>query len=353
MNLAYKLARARFGQTGINPSVGCVIVKGDEILSIGQTGFNGRPHAETNAINGSLQKVNGAKMYITLEPCNHYGKTPPCTNLIIKKKIKEVFYSINDIDKKVSGKSFKILKSKKISVKKGLLASEVSKFYESYFYNRKHRLPYVTGKLAISKNNLIYSKGVKRITDIQSDKLTHYLRYQNDSILISYKTLNCDNPRLDCRINGLSKYSPIKIILDNKLQSKVNSYLFRKIKNKNIIIFYNKADSSKIRLFKKKKINLIKSNLLKDGNFDLNKILKKLYSIGCRNLLVEGGSELSKSFFKNKLFNKFYLFKSPKKLSEFVSHKSFKSFYYLSQNYKSNAKIINNNGKDKIFMYQN
>ena len=113
MKLALNLARARLGLTGNNPSVGCVIVKNNKIISIGQTGFNGRPHAEYNAIKNSFENLQGSKMYITLEPCNHYGKTPPCTKKIISSGINEVFYSINDVDKKVKGKSFKILKKKK------------------------------------------------------------------------------------------------------------------------------------------------------------------------------------------------------------------------------------------------
>ena len=121
MELALSLASARHGLTGENPSVGCVIVKNDEIISIGQTGFNGRPHAEYSAIKNSNEILNNSTMYVTLEPCNHYGKTPPCTKQIIKNKIKEIIYSVDDVDKKVKGKSFKILKSKNIIVKKGLL----------------------------------------------------------------------------------------------------------------------------------------------------------------------------------------------------------------------------------------
>ena len=121
MNLALNLARARHGLTGDNPSVGCVIVKNGLVVSIGQTGFKGRPHAEYNAIRSSHENLKGSKMYVTLEPCNHYGVTPPCTNEIIKKKIKEVIYSIEDVDKNVRGKTFNLLKSKKIIAKKGLL----------------------------------------------------------------------------------------------------------------------------------------------------------------------------------------------------------------------------------------
>ena len=214
MKLAINLASARKGLTGENPSVGCLIVKNDEIISIGQTGFEGRPHAELNAINNCLEKIKGSKMYVTLEPCNHYGKTPPCTKSIIKSGISEVIYGMDDIDKKVKGKSFKILSNKKIKVKKGLLKAKAKNLYDTYIVNRIKKLPYVTGKIAISKNRLIYSEGIKRITDKSSDKLTHYLRYKNDSIMISSKTLNTDNPKLNCRLKGFEKFSPRRIILD-------------------------------------------------------------------------------------------------------------------------------------------
>ena len=352
MSLALTLASTRHGLTGENPSVGCVIVKNDEIISIGQTGYNGRPHAEFSAIKNSNEILSGSTMYVTLEPCNHYGKTPPCTKEIIKNKIKEIIYSVEDVDKKVKGKSFKILKSKNIIVKKGLLSKEVNNFYEPYFFNRKNKIPYVTGKIAVSKNNLIYSKGVKRITNIYSDKLTHFLRYKNDSLMISYKTLNEDNPKLDCRLEGLHKFSPKRIILDNNLEMKTNTYIFRTANKENTIIFYKKADKSKISIFKKKGIQLIRSNLLKNEKFDIKLILKKLYNLGCRNLLVESGNDLSKSFIKKKLFNQFYLFKSKKNLSKLVAYKVFNCFKDLSQRYK-NKNIINmKSGNDLITLYK-
>ena len=353
MSLALTLASARHGLTGENPSVGCVIVKNDEIISIGQTGYNGRPHAEYNAIKNSNEILNGSTMYVTLEPCNHYGKTPPCTKNIIKNKIKEIIYSVEDVDKKVKGKSFKILKSKNIIVKKGLLNKEINSFYEPYFFNRKNKIPYVTGKIAVSKNDLIYSKGTKRITDIHSDKLTHLLRYKNDSLMISYKTLNEDNPKLNCRIDGLHKFSPKRIILDNNLETNINSYIFRTANKNNTVIFYNKANKTKVLLFKKKGIELIRSNLLKNEDFDIKLILKKLYILGCRNLLVEGGNNLSKYIINNKLFNEFYLFKSPKKLSKLVAYKEFNCFKGLSQKYKIKKKINTQLGKDSITVYRN
>jgi len=155
-------------------------------------------------------------MYVTLEPCCHHGLTPPCTDLIIKSKISEVIYSVTDIDKRVSNKSFKILNSKKIIVKKGLLKNKIENFYSPYFFNRKKKLPYVTGKIAISKNNIIYSKKQKKITNSYTDRFTHMLRYQNDSLMITHKTLNKDNPKLNCRLKGFEKFSPKRIILESK-----------------------------------------------------------------------------------------------------------------------------------------
>ena len=353
MELALSLASARHGLTGVNPSVGCVIVKNNEVISIGQTGYGGTPHAEYNAIKDSNTNLEGSKLYVTLEPCNHYGKTPPCTNLIIKKKIQEVFYSIEDVDKKVKGKSFKILKSRNIIVKRDLLNKDVANFYSTYFFNRINKSPFVTGKIAMSKNNLIYSKKSKRITDRYSDKFTHFLRYKNDSIMISYKTLNKDNPKLNCRLSGLEKFSPKRIILDNNLDTKINSYIFSTANKNNTIIFYNNASKEKITLFKKKGIQLIKSNLTKIKYFDLKLVLKKLYKIGIRNILVEGGNDLSGSFLKDKLLNQFYLFKSPKILTKSVPYKDFNHIKYLIHNYRIKSKINNELTKDTITLYKN
>ena len=221
MDLALDLARAREGLTGTNPSVGCVIVKNNEIISIGQTSYNGRPHAELNAIQNAIKDVKGASMYVTLEPCSHHGITPPCTKAIINAEISEVIYSIIDVDKRVSGKTYKKLKSKDIAVKIGILQNRINKFYAPYFFNRKNKLPYVSGKIAISNNKLIYSKNRKKITNSLSDKFTHFLRYKNDSILISYKTLNKDNPRLNCRLKNMERFSPKRIVLDNNLNTNV------------------------------------------------------------------------------------------------------------------------------------
>ena len=352
MNLALNIARIRRGLTGKNPSVGCVITKNDKIISIGQTGYNGTPHAEANAIKNSYNDLKGSKMYITLEPCNHYGKTPPCTKNIIKNGISEVFYSIDDIDKKVKGKSLRILSKKNIKVRKGLLNKEARNLYNSYFINRKYKIPFVTGKIAISKNKLIYSNKFKRITDKISDKLTHYLRYKNDAIMVSAKTLNIDNPRLNCRIKGFENFSPIRVILDRNLKIKLNSYIIKSVKNNNTFIFFNSAKKDKVDFLKRKGINLVKSQLNKKKQFVLKKILKKLYTLGINNLLVEGGDKITKSFLNNRLFNEFFLFESQKNLSKEDEYVLFTSMNLLNKKYNINQKKSSKLDRDILRIYE-
>ena len=351
MNLALSLARDRLGLTGENPSVGCVIVKNDEVISFGQTGFNGRPHAEYNAIKSCKENLKGSKIYVSLEPCTHYGKTLPCSDIIIRSKIKEVIFSIIDSDIRTKSKSFKIFKSKKIKVKFGLLQNEAKKIYKSYTYSKNKNLPFVTGKLAVSKDKFIYSRNQKKITNEHSNSISHLLRYRNDSILISSRTLNIDNPRLDCRIKGLSHYSPKRIILDRNLLIKKKSFIFRTSNKKNTIIFYNKGPLKKINLLKKKGVKLIKSKIDKNNFFNLKLILNKIYSFGCRNLLVEGGKTLTTSFLKDKIFNQFYLFKSLNKLGKKAKLNVYSELNLLSFKYKKKSKINSFTGDDIIYLY--
>ena len=352
MKLAINLARSRRGLTGDNPSVGCLIVKNDKIISIGQTGYNGRPHAEYSAIKNSFENLKGSKMYVTLEPCNHYGKTPPCTKSIIKSGISELFYSMEDIDKRVRGKSFKILSSKKIIVKRGLLKKDAKDLYDSYIKNRISKLPYVTAKIAVSKNKLIYSKGANKITDKNSDKITHYLRYKNDSIMISSKTLNIDNPKLTCRLKGYDKFSPKRIILDKNLDIKLKSYIFKSAKKGNTILFYNSSNIVKNKVLKKKGLTLIKTKLDSKGLLDLKIVLKKLFTLGTRCLLVEGGDKISKNLIKNRLIDTFYLFQSLKNLKINKINQRFTSFGILNDKYKKISKITSKLAKDNITIYK-
>ena len=316
MSIAMNLAKERIGLTGLNPSVGCVIVKNNKILSFGQTGFSGRPHAETVAINRCKKNdLCGSSIYITMEPCTHYGKTPPCTNQIIKSKIKTVIYSSNDIDKRTSNKAFSLLRSKKINVKKGLLKSESKKIYTNYFNQKKYKKPFVAAKIACSNDYYTKSRS-KFITNEYSRNVSHLLRYKFDSILTSYKTVNNDNSKLTCRIKGLENHSPKRLIIDKDLKINNKSIVINDKYKNNTIIFHSASDKKKIRYFKSKGIKLIYTDLDFNNNVDLKKVFLKVYSIGIGSIIIEGGKLLTNSILKDKLINEFYLFKSKKNLGK-------------------------------------
>ena len=212
-------------------------------------------------------------------------------------------------------------------------------------------MPFVTGKLAVTKDKFIYSRKQKKITNEYSDGISHLLRYKNDSILITSKTLNIDNPKLNCRIEGLSKYSPKRIILDSNLSIKKNSYIFQTSNNKNTVIFYKNAPKIKINLLNKNGIKLIKLPTNDKNLFDLNVVLNKIYSLGCRNLLVEGGKSLTNNFLKHNLFNQFYLFQSPIKLGKNGKINISSQLHQLSFKYKNKSKINSFTGSDIIHLY--
>ena len=170
--------------------------------------------------------------------------------------------------------------------------------------------------------------------------------------MITYKTLNKDNPKLNCRLKGLNKYSPKRVILDNKLNSKLNSYVINTANKNNTLIFYNKADKSKILNFKRRGIKLIKSRINKQNRFDIKIILKKLYNLGTRNLLIEGGDVLTRYLVKNKIFNEFYLFKSQKNFSTSSEYLKFNSLNVLNQKYKKKIDLNLNLRKDRITLYR-
>ena len=350
MSLAILLAKQRIGLTGENPSVGCVIVKNKKVISYGQTGFGGTPHAEINAINNSSESLKGSSIFISLEPCNHYGKTPPCTNRIIKSKFKNVYYGINDIDKRTSGNSEKILKKKGIVVHKNVMSKKIYNLYKSYFYLKRNKFPYITGKIACSKNFIINSKE-RYISNNESLKVSHLLRFRNQGILISSSTLNDDNPKLDCRINGLETFSPIRFIIDKSLKIKINSNIVKSSKKIKTYIFYNKT-SKKLKILKKKGLKLILSPLNSEGNIDLKSVLSEIRNKNINYLLVEGGDKLTKSLLKANYFNEFYLFKSKKILkTKNNSIKINRIIKNLSKSFRFKKDLNTNLNGDKIIKY--
>ena len=304
INLAFEQAKINLGSTGKNPSVGCVVEKDDSILATGHTSLNGRPHAESNALNKNLN-FNGSNIFITLEPCSHFGKTPPCTNLIIKKNIKKVFFSVYDYDKRSRKKAIEIFKKKGIKTSVGLMSNFAKEFYRDYI--NKELTPLVDAKIAISKDNLTISKKKKWITNIHSRKRAHYLRSTYDAILSTSKSINKDNSKLNCRIEGLEKKNPAIIIIDRNLILKKNLEIYKS--NKKIILFTKiKKKSIKKNLLKKKGVTIVYNKM--DDAHDYLKIFENLKKRGFSRVLVESGITFLNFLVKNHFINKIYVFQS-------------------------------------------
>jgi len=322
MNLAFQRANDYLGSTKENPSVGCILVKNGSVISSGSTAFNGRPHAEANALKKKIN-FNGSTMYITLEPCVHYGKTSPCVNQIIKNKIKKVYYPILDQDLRTRNKAKKILNKKKIKVKIGVLKSEALNFYKSYFlFKSKKALPYLDAKIAISNDFFSINKKKKWITNQESRKKVHIIRSKYDCILTTYRSVNNDNSLLNCRIDGMQHLSPSRVIIDKNLKLKHNLKLLRTSKKITTFVITDTENKSKERLFKSKNITLIKVPN-EEKKLSYKKILMELKKRGYSRILCEAGSYTAGELLKKRLVNNLYVFMSQTNLRK-NGKKSFK-----------------------------
>ena len=351
MRLALQQAARSLGNTRQNPAVGCVLVKNNHLISAGYTSIGGRPHAEQNAINFSEINPQNSELYVTLEPCSHYGKTPPCVKSIIKSKIKKVFFSINDVDLRSFNKSAINLRSGGVGVSSNILKDEIKLFYKSYFKSKKSNLPFVTCKLAISKDFYTINKKNKWITNSFSRGRVHLMRSFHECVITSSKTVIKDNPRLTCRIDGLNHNSPSRIILDNKLKININSKIIEEGDKHRTIIFYNKIDKKKMKLLKKLKIKTYKISLDNNGNLDLKESLIKAKELGFSRIFVESGEKLATSFFAKKLIDDFKLFISSKNFGKTGSNSIKKYFRSFLKNKKKIVEKVNLSG-DKLISYK-
>ena len=216
-NLAFNLAENNLGKTKTNPSVGCVVVKNNTIISSAVTSINGRPHAEYNALNKNLD-FRGSIMYVTLEPCAHHGVSPPCTNIIKKKKIKKVYYCFDDPDIRTYKKAKIKLSKNKILLKK--IKTKNQDFYRSYFINKKENSIFIDAKIAMSRDFFSIYKKSKWITNYRSRKISHLLRSRYDAVISTSKSINKDNALHNCRLEGFDKFKPDLIIIDRELKLK-------------------------------------------------------------------------------------------------------------------------------------
>ena len=336
LKLAFNLAKINLGKTKENPSVGCVVVKNQSVISSGYTSINGRPHAEFNALNKKIDFKN-SDIYITMEPCTHTGKTPPCTNIIKKKGIKKVFFAFNDVDKRTAFTAKKILLRNKIKIQK-INISAYKNFYDSYFTLHKSKLPFVDAKLAISKDFLTIKKKSKWITNELARKNGHLLRSQYDCIISTSKTINKDNSLLNCRINGLNQNKPDLIIIDIKSKLRKKLRLFKKPNKRKIYLITSFDKNNNSIYFKNKNVKIIKLSSLLNKN-DFMNLLILLKKKGYNRILVETGLKFLNELLKFKLINNLYLFQSLRNLGKKgknnTSNKAIKKFI-LSHKVKIN-----------------
>ena len=313
LDLAYQLAERNLGKTGLNPSVGALVVKDNTVISSGITSVNGRPHAEFNALN-KLKNCSGASLYSTLEPCVHYGKTPPCTKIIIKKKIKKVYFGAFDPDTRSFKKAKSVLKKKGIQAKR-IKSKNYKNFYKSYFINKKFNIPFISAKVALSNDFFSINKNKKWITNEFSRNVVHLLRSKHSCILSTSKTINLDNSLLNCRIDGLDKFKPHLFIIDLNLKLKKNLLLNKLIRKRKTYIITKKTNIKKIGLYKKKGYKMIFLNSLKNKK-DFILLYEKIYNLGYQSVLIETGLNFLNTLIKNKLINNLYLFKNNKNLKK-------------------------------------
>jgi diaminohydroxyphosphoribosylaminopyrimidine deaminase / 5-amino-6-(5-phosphoribosylamino)uracil reductase len=304
LNLAFHIAEKNLGKTKLNPSVGTIVVKNNSVISSGVTSVGGRPHAEFNALKKSAN-LNGADLYTTLEPCTHYGKTPPCVNIIYKKKIKNVFYGFEDPDTRTFRKAKIFLKKR--NIKSTLVKSKnFSSFYNSYFFNKKYKLPFISAKIAISKDYFTINKKSRWITNKFSQKITHLLRSKNDCIFSTSKSVNKDNSLLNCRIDGLNQYNPDLFIIDLNLRLKKNLLLNNITNKRKTFLITIKKNKVKVNYFKKKGFNIIFINSLYSKK-DFISLFKRVYKMGYSKAIFETGLTFLNSLLNFTLLNELYI----------------------------------------------
>ncbi|MCX7124722.1 MAG: bifunctional diaminohydroxyphosphoribosylaminopyrimidine deaminase/5-amino-6-(5-phosphoribosylamino)uracil reductase RibD [Gammaproteobacteria bacterium] len=309
-----ELASIRSGFCAPNPAVGCVLVKNNEIISEGYHFGCGYAHAEVDALNKLNDESSDATLYVSLEPCCHYGRTPPCTERIKKAGIKNVFFGLKDPNSIVAGKGQAQLIQSGIPCELVELP-EINEFYRAYSYWTNTKMPFVTAKLAMSKDHKIALENKKpvRISGEECSQLTHQYRQESDAILTTVETVINDDPKLNVRLND-SEISKNIYILDSQCRLPLNAKIFYTAK-KITVLHSENATTSQIVALEKKGAQCI---LIPNNNFglDLRKCLEKIGLDGLYHLWVEIGAKCFNSFLEQRLLNQIIFYISPNKLGE-------------------------------------
>lgn len=312
MRLAMQLAGNAIGRTSPNPLVGAVIVKDNRVVGCGWHRKAGTPHAEVHALNQAGELAQGADVYVTLEPCAHYGKTPPCAKALVEAKVKNVYGGLLDVNPKVAGKGFKILEDAGIHVEYGFLQDELRKQNEVFFKWIEHKKPFVVLKAAMTLDGKIATATgqSKWITNETSRAYGYKLRDIYDGIMVGINTVIEDNPMLTARVDGGK--NPIRIVVDSSLRIDINANVVQDKSAKTIVATTDKADKDKILKLQAQDVDVIVVDKDKNDKVDIEKLLDILGQQNICSILVEGGATLSGSFVAKKLVDKVYFFIAPK-----------------------------------------
>ncbi|KYK32291.1 MAG: hypothetical protein AYK18_05330 [Theionarchaea archaeon DG-70] len=303
MALALKLAKK--GNPSPNPKVGAVVVENGKVIGKGYHKKAGEPHAEVNALQGIT--AEGATLYVNLEPCSHYGKTPPCTQMIIKSGIKRVVCAMRDPNPLVRG--IEELRENGIEVEVGLMEAEARKLNEKFIKHTEKKIPFVTVKCAVSLDGKIASNSgdSKWITNEKSRRYAHRLRGEYDAILVGINTVLQDDPGLRAENeNGNEKKDPLRIIVDSTLRTPVDAKV---LSDSNVLIATTEQYNREKREILEKKAEIW---VCGNQKVDLKELIKKLGREGITSVFIEGGSEVNASAVKEKIVDKFLFFVAPK-----------------------------------------
>ncbi|MFC7684826.1 bifunctional diaminohydroxyphosphoribosylaminopyrimidine deaminase/5-amino-6-(5-phosphoribosylamino)uracil reductase RibD [Ureibacillus sp. GCM10028918] len=313
MQLALDLAASAKGNTNPNPCVGAVLVKDGVIVGTGLHRKAGEPHAEVHAFNMAGDHAKGATLYVTLEPCSHYGKTPPCAKLVKESGVSRVVVATMDPNPSVAGRGINLLRESGIEVEVGLLEEEARKLNERFIYNMLTNKPFVISKFAMTMDGKIatHNGHSKWITSEEARLQVHRLRHEIDGILVGVGTVLADNPSLTARLPHRKGKNPVRIILDSELKTPLNSDVVNTAEAQTIIVCGNDVDGTKSKQLSEKGVQILTVSKSEQG-LNLSEMLDELYKLGITDVLVEGGAEINASFLRAGLINKVLLYMAPK-----------------------------------------
>ena len=318
MQLALGLAKKGEGFTSPNPMVGAVIVKNGKVVGKGYHHAAGKAHAEVNAINDAGSLAQGATLYVTLEPCSHKGRTPPCTEKILASGIKRVVVAMHDPNPGVKGGGIDYLKHRGIDIKTGVCEDRAKRLNEIFTKYVKTNRPFTIIKCAATLDGRIATKtGDSRwVTGEEARKFVHRLRHAVDAIMVGINTVEKDDPslttRLPNRLGGLKGLDPVRIVLDTHLKIVEKAKLLRLDSDSDTIIItgHSVSEDKKARI-EQRGIKVIKSPV-KDGLIDLDILMDRLGALGITSLLIEGGSRVIASALSAGIVDKILFFFAPK-----------------------------------------